>query len=140
MGELGFENILRPPFDRDKVEELLKGMIDNENATPQIEKSLRKIERLVEEDNISAAIQLLSNKVTQDKTHFLRSNTLGGTIYLTIDKIDRARGFLAAVKEVDPDYSPARHLESKSHRIYMTHPSSVFRFPSARQLEFNQHV
>jgi tetratricopeptide (TPR) repeat protein len=113
MQELGFDNILRPPFDREKVEGILKNILESEESLSKTEKALRKVERLIEEDTISAAIQLLTPDVVNDKEHFLRANTLAGTVYLLIDKVDRAKEFHAKVKNEDEDYSPGRHLESK---------------------------
>lgn len=113
MQELGFDNILRPPFDRDKVHETIKNIIDSEDALSKTEKALRKVERMIEEDNISGAIQMLTPEVTNDKEHYLRANTLAGTVYLLIDKVDRAKEFHTKVKVADEDYSPGMHLESK---------------------------
>ncbi len=108
--ELGIKNILGMPFDREEAKNLIRQMIEQEENISPLEKKVRKIESLIQENKPAEALKLIDASVTKKSPFRPRVKTNVGHIWLLIKQYKKSEVALEEALKEDPDYAPAKHL------------------------------
>ena len=113
MQQLGFDNILRPPFEAGIVSNFIGKLIQAEDTMSEVEKILRQVDLLMEEGKTAEAHELMLPNVLNDESLFCRANTTAGNLALLNDDLAAAKSSLNLVLKKDKTYAPAHYLEAK---------------------------
>ena len=111
--ELGFKNILKKPFQDDEVKETVRQMLEAENTMPSIEKKLRKMETLIEDDRTSEALALVTNSMMKPGPWLMRAAPTVADLWISVKKFDRAEKVINAALGEDAEFVPILHMKSR---------------------------
>ncbi len=123
--EIGLEDILGMPFDKEKALEMIQKMIQREDGITPIEKKLRKIETLIFENKPAEALKLIDASMTKPGSHLIRALTLIGEIWISTRHLDKALESLTKALVEDSGYVPALRLMAKLHSLQGNHEQAI---------------
>ncbi len=124
-GELGMKNILSMPFDKDKAKQALSEMIEAERNLDKVQKTIRKINSLIESGSPNDAIRLMQEYMNKKGPHYLESKTAQAEVWLHIRKYDRSEKCLNDALSKDHKYMPALQLLAKLYSQTGKHEEAI---------------
>lgn len=112
--ELGFENILGMPFDKEKALAQLKSIIAHEETLTNEEKKVRKIEALVNEGKFNEGLKLFDSSLTKKNSPVrIQTQILLAEIWLGISNLEKAEHTIDILLEEDPENSNILRLRAQ---------------------------
>ncbi|MCB9228937.1 MAG: tetratricopeptide repeat protein [Deltaproteobacteria bacterium] len=111
--ELGYEDILGMPFDKEEATRLIMQLISNEETLSSEEKKLRKIESLIHEGGVTEALKLFDTALTRKEQYRSRAKSNLAEIWVETRHFEKAEKILDEVLAEDPDYLHALRLKAR---------------------------
>ena len=111
--ELGYEDVLGMPFNKEAAKKKLQEIIDRENNISHQETVLRRIESLLAEDNTEEALKLITPELLQNKLNIARTVTVAAETYLNAGNSAMVDQMLGRAFTADPNYYPAQQLKAR---------------------------
>ncbi|MBF0441031.1 MAG: response regulator [Oligoflexales bacterium] len=111
--ELGFQDILGMPFDKEKAKKMFQEVVDREMNLDPLETKLRKIENLLFDDKPEEAIKLFSSSLFKIGPTLSRVYTLVAENYFRLGKYDKCEENIANALKTEKDYYPAMQLKAQ---------------------------
>ena len=122
--ELGFQDVLGMPFDKEKARETILRIIESEEHVTSEEKKLRKIEALIGEGDLKEALKLFDNKLTSGKNKS-RALIALAEIWLQTKNFEKAEQVLGEILDEEPDCTNALRLKAKLYSLTNRHDEAI---------------
>ena len=111
--ELGFQNILTMPFDKNMVHDTIEGIIKQEENLDPKEAKLRRMEDYLIDNKPGEALKLIDNTLFRPGPKLIRALTLRANIWIQMTKIDKAKADIEQALGEDPDDFQALQIKAK---------------------------
>lgn len=105
--DFGITNYIIKPFEKEKVIEKLKGMLNDEANLDSTQRSLRKIEDWIFDGKVNEALKLITPLLDKKGPHLLRAFTLNGDLWSRTEKAEKAENSYKSALKIDENYAPA---------------------------------
>ena len=122
--ELSLNNIIKMPFDKSQVRDIITKMIADEENITSIEKKLRKVEFLSGEGKYSDALNQINESVMQ-KSPEGRGFALAGEAWLGMRNFEKAEEYLKKALAINPGNFQASRLLAKCYSQMGRHEESI---------------
>ena len=123
--ELGNESILSLPFDKEKVLEVLKKIISEENNPNPVEVKLQRMEEFLGEGKPTEVLKMIGPDVSKKGPHLPRYKTIVGETFLQIGNIEKAFRAVREAIELDGGYKPAQYLLGRLYTVSGQHDEAI---------------
>jgi tetratricopeptide (TPR) repeat protein len=110
LKELGHQNVLPAPIDKQKAKELISSIIHTENTLAPEEVRLRKIENYFFAGKVTEALKLYDGKLRRKGPWFVRAQVLLGRIWISSAQWKKAEEALTLALAEDKDHFESRSL------------------------------
>lgn len=127
LKEIGKNEVLTMPFDREKAKSLISAIIDKEAALSPDESKFRDMEAAFATNEIEPALKIVSDQLVNSSPISYKVNTLLGEIYLAMGAPKKAEEHLKKAKE-SPDckgYIPFKRTLAKLYSATNRHSKAV---------------
>lgn len=123
--DLGFENILGMPFNKETAKALIKDMIEKEIHISAEEKKLRKIEGMIVEGKLSEALKMFDNKLMKHNQLKFRVKANLADIWLQTRHFEKAETILNELLEEDPENVQGNRLIARLYSLTDRHEKAI---------------
>ncbi|MDD9952279.1 MAG: tetratricopeptide repeat protein [Zetaproteobacteria bacterium] len=124
--ELGFDDILGMPFDKEKAFNQLQELIRREESITAEEKKIRKIEQLVTEGKFNEALKWFDGPLTKKNSPVrFRAQVHLAEIWLGIKNLEKAEHTIAILIEEKPDDTNILRLKARLCSMKGAHEEAI---------------
>lgn len=123
--ELGLDNVMTMPLDKEKAKSTIKRLLDAEGAISPEEQKLRKVEALVAAERPSEALRLVDGRMKQKGPFFARAQTALGHIWLSTNQLPKAEECLKAALADTPGSLEATNLLANVYSRMGRHEEAI---------------
>lgn len=123
--ELGLNNVMTMPLDKEKAKATIKALLDEEAAISPEETRLRKVEALVAAERPSEALKLVDGRMKQKGPLFTRAQTALGHIWLSTNQLPKAEECLKAALAETPGALEATNLLANVYSRMGKHDEAI---------------
>lgn len=111
--ELGFENILEMPFEKESAKNMIKSIIEHENNIDPKEVAIRKIEGYMQEGKPGEAFKMFNDELFKPGLFRTPALVAAAEVFIGLSKLDKARKCVDDVLDKHPDHYRALQLRAK---------------------------
>lgn len=123
--ELGLNDVIGMPFDKQKATDIITKMIQREESITPVEKKLRKIETLIFENKPTEALKMVDASLTKPGPHLARTMALLGEIWISTRNLEKANECLTKALNEDPDNIHALRLMARLYSLQGNHEKAI---------------
>lgn len=122
--EMGVDNVLGMPFNRQKALDMIMKMVETEERTPTIEKRLRRIEVLIKEGKYNEALKHADNSIFKHP-QASRVHSIMGEIWIGIRNFPKAKEYLDKSLQNDPEHTHSLRLLARWYSLQDKHQEAI---------------
>lgn len=122
--ELGLNNVVKMPFDREKITALIQEIIAREDNISALEKKLRKVEYYISEHHYNEGLQLMTPDMLTKSTDG-RAYCDMGEIWLGIRNLEKAEDNLKKCLNMNPENVNALRLLARVYSLSKRHGEAI---------------
>lgn len=123
--DLGFEDILPMPFNKEAARKIVEDLVERENNLNPIEVSLRKMDAYIANGKPQEALKLLSAKMYKEQAFLCRVHTMATYIWMAMGKHDQAMESIENALQMEPHNNKALQAKAKLHSKIGEHDKAI---------------
>lgn len=125
LAELGMNEVLTMPFDREKAKSMIQEIIDREAALTSDEKKFRAMQAAFATNDLEAALKVVNGRLVSASDIAYKVNTLLGEIYLAMGAPKKSEEHLMSAQKQNNDYLPMKHALAQLYSATNRHDQAV---------------
>ena len=123
--ELGFQNILSMPFEKEKAREMINSIIDYENNIDPKEVAIRKIQMYMQDGKPGEAFKMFNDNLFKPGPFKSPAMVAAAEVFMGLSKFDKAEGCINDVLDRIPDHFKALQLKARLHSRKGEHEQAI---------------
>lgn len=123
--ELGFQNILSMPFDRNTVRELISDIVRTEEHLDPKESTIRKMDMYLCDGKPMEAFKMISEELFEDGLYQVRAFTTAAEVHLALAKDDKAANCVEEALRIEPDNIKALQIQARIYSRAGDHETAI---------------
>lgn len=123
--EIGIENILSVPLNKDLARKNIKQIIEAQQSLGPIETKLRAMEDCLAERRPTEVLKIASPELERKGPHLPRYKTILADTFVMIGQFDKAEKIIKEAIELDPSYLPAKYVQARCYTMQAKHDEAI---------------
>jgi tetratricopeptide (TPR) repeat protein len=125
LADIGIENVLSMPFDKEKAKAFIGGIVAAWQKPDPIQKVAFEIDEHIANANYNDALRLIVPKVLVPGPHTHLVHTGHGEVWLKLSQYDKSEAALAQALALKPDHPQALRLMAKLKSLKGQHQEAI---------------
>lgn len=123
--EVGVENILPMPLNKESARTMIQQIIEREMNLSPTEVKLRKMEDCLAAGHPTDVLKMVGSEVTKKGPHLPRYKTIMAETFLVMGQFEKAEKMLREALELDPNYLQAKYLQARCFTAQGKHDQAI---------------
>jgi len=125
LKELGIDNVLTMPFDKQKATELVTRLVKEEENLDPILRTMRRVEDLLDERKPTDALSRMNARMLTAGPHAHLAQTLLAEVWIALQRLDKAEEAVTAALAAKATHVPALRLSAKLKSLRGQHGEAL---------------